>query len=159
MEKFTNTTNTKNIDAPNTSGFFLAQNLRALRSQLELTQTQAAKAIGISSAVMNKAESGKYIPQSSTLYKMAQFFQIDQKQLTSTTIEKEEFEMLVKYQRTQISVRTALEASLTLQGVCEKHKSCTDCELFEAETKGCAVSIGTPASWDLTDRPRQYKVE
>lgn len=68
---------------------YLSQNIRYLRKQRELTQSELAKHLGLGKGVISTYEDGKAEPKISTLRSMARFFGCDIHQLIEEQLSKD----------------------------------------------------------------------
>ncbi len=69
---------------------FIASNIKYLRAQKGLTQSQLAKKLEKTSAAVSDYEKGKSIPPLDVVYRMCEFFEVNIDHLVRTDLQKED---------------------------------------------------------------------
>lgn len=104
----------------------LAENIRALRKQLSLTQEQLAEAMEISTGAVSKWEQGNSVPELDMLIALADFFSVSVDALLGYEIRNKDREETVEQLKNDLKNNNFTDGSRRWEKAVKKYPNCFD---------------------------------
>ena len=104
----------------------LAENIRALRKQLSLTQEQLAEAMEISTGAVSKWEQGNSVPELDMLIALADFFSVSVDALLGYEIRNKDREDTVEQLKNDLKNNNFTDGSRRWEKAVKKYPNCFD---------------------------------